>query len=1238
MGRSWKLPLGAAFALCLLLTSSCGAGLITGIATSGDNGAGTPPPALGLSATLPLKPAPDSTRSVLVANAKIAATASLRVRLEIDGAGDDQLNAIASGQGGSTSITFTLVTTQIQARVGDLTLADVPGKLLVFVDEQRLGEPLPVVLARQPRAELQLDLGQTERSLSPFGERVLVRVEGLRSTAASNLELLVTTRDPATAPTATDPEPVVVRRATDVQFELPVGGVPVLSAFVPGSAFPLAAEIVVRDPLAGESTKVTNVFYRPDVALALPSQGPSTGGSLLTLIGTALVPPDFTAGTAPAPLAFEDVQLVLEKGGRITPLPREDLRPAESASDRLVFTMPPSPDGRPGQVDIVLRVRIGARTAQVVASQVFLFANPDPFFGPRGIVLDRLPVAVAPIALDQAPSTAAAPDFAALTEQGGVAFLQLVLAQQNGMFQEFAAPRQLGDPEVAEERGPRDLCVGDFDGDAVPDVFVANEGAAMAVHHLVLGQRAPAAPLGAVYEFLAAGGSYRCRAAFFDADTIPDLLLVPGPAAGVGQRPQVLLARPTGVGAPAFALPIDVPVRDFPYEAIEVADLDGDGVLDVAVVSGTLGKLDVAYGLGNGNFSEGVPLDFTVPGYTFAGASTAVGLHACQDSVTQSLGLVLAGALPLGPTSPTVTVLRVAAPSTAPRVYEPPQPVRTIALPTEPIGKSIVTDLDGVPPVEMVLAMAGEPTVISLGVMQLGPLGGFLPLLGTIEGAILPGTESPRQVRALVFDRAFPTTATSPGRNAVFLVHETEIDGAREKRLSTRLVIPSTPEPVLLPPDAGAQPGYRIVGIIGGDFHPTSIAGAGQVRDLALARQFGTAAPDSVQLVENDGFGGFPRLSNFLPVPGLLAGSLAVLPAAGTLADGLLFVDGTSRVGFWRHEPPVVVPPQEPPPPTAQTVDAWIGELRALLPAPLASTALAEGTRLLVGDVDGDGVKDLVALLTFALPAPGEGQAAIALLRGKPAFAENEFPFHEPTQLALVHGNASTIVLGDFANTGPGQPVRLELAVAVPVGTGSGIDGDHVRFFRYQPGPSPGDDRFVPAAVGGGPQVLLAGSNPVQLAATDFDRDGLVDLLVACRGDESLRLFRNTSTVDPLRFGVLVDAFEEANSSPWSLTPGLPTRLQLSDVNGDGNLDAVAFVETVVGTGPRSTSVRIYLSAGDGSFEGPRDLSPTRIGNRDGRLVGDLGDWNRDGLPDLFLGWDNTAEAFTFRVLFGGTK
>jgi hypothetical protein len=72
----------------------------------------------------------------------------------------------------------------------------------------------------------------------------------------------------------------------------------------------------------------------------------------------------------------------------------------------------------------------------------------------------------------------------------------------------------------------------------------------------------------------------------------------------------------------------------------------------------------------------------------------------------------------------------------------------------------------------------------------------------------------------------------------VFLVHETEVDGVREKRLSTRLVAASgaTPLLLLLPPDAGERMTFPVQGLVGGDFHAISVAGAGAVRDLALAR------------------------------------------------------------------------------------------------------------------------------------------------------------------------------------------------------------------------------------------------------------------------------------------------------------------------------------------------------------------------------------------------------------------
>lgn len=1222
----------SSLSLAFVLTScfvfgGCGAGLITGIASTGGGGdsGGTAAPELSVPAdlVLPLRPDAGTTHTVVVTNARLGASASLLVRLAAAGVEVDQPQPTAAVQGAGTAITFALDTAAIVAAAG--VAADLPATLSVWSEGRQVGSPASLLLVRPPRASLLLPAGQSQRFLSPFGEQVMLRVDGLRSGDPAAVDVLVETPDPARGGAVT-----VQRLAAQVTLGTAEDGTPTVAAVVPGNAFPGRVQLRVRDRFAGTSEPVTNAWYRPDIALALPGQGPTTGGSLVTLIGSALVPHDFASGVVPAPFDFGAVRLSFEKGGRVTELSPDDLRTASSGVDRLVFTMPPSPDGRPGQVDIVLRVDLGDTEARVVASREFLFANPDPFFGPRGAVIDRLPVAVAAIPLDGAAvggaTNSAAPDIAALTEQGGVGFLQLLLAQQNGMFQRFAAPRRIGDPEVAAEREPRDLGVGDFDGDGVPDLFVVNAGAGSAVHHLVLGQAAPLPPLGAVHAIAAPAGSWRVHVARCDGDLLPDVVLVPGPGADPTQRPHVLLARPLAVGAPAFtnAQPLDV--RAMAYEASEVADFDGDGFVDFAVVSGVAGQIDVAYGSGDGTFGVGVALDFEVPTYTRDPVSPAAGLHACADGALQSLALVLAGRpgdLGGGPTQPTITVLR----QTAARQFAAPVAQDTYSPPTEPIGRSLAADLDGVPPIELLVAMRDEPQLLSLGLLRIGS-GGVEPILEAIEG----GAESPKQIRAALFGTAFPATASAGEAKAVFLVHETEVDGVREKRLSTRLVAASgtTPVLVLLPPDAGARMTFPVQGLVGGDFHAVSVAAGGAVRDLAVARPADALAgeDEAIVLVANDGFGGFPRLGNAMVHAGMLGSSLTLLPTAAGAVDGLLFADAESRLGIWRHQENG---------PAAQAPDALTAPLRLVGGDPSLATALLSATtRLAVADVDGDGLLDLVALLRFQVGT--ETVARLALLCGKNNVVAGEFPFHAPSVLTAVPASASGFVLGDFAAAGAGATTNLELALAVPSAGLAGFDGNHVRFYRRSAGATPADDRFVPAALASGPQVLLAGSNPTELAAADFDQDGRVDLLVACRGDASLRLFRNTSAVG-VDGEVRVGEFAEALGSPLPAAVGLPTRLLLADVNGDGNDDVVAAVEFTAGSGVRSTSVASYLGSGAGEFTGPRFVSPQRLGDRDSHLALDVGDWNRDGVPDLFLGWGTSAATdINLRVLFGGTR
>ncbi|MCA8951958.1 MAG: VCBS repeat-containing protein, partial [Planctomycetes bacterium] len=893
MKNPWRSVRALVAAALLLGLPACGAGLITGVAASG-GGSESRPPELLLAPVLPLVPAANTTRTVVITNAQLSAAAQVRVRLQALGETVDQLAPQISVQSGSTAITFGVATGLIAKAAVDPSAADVDALLTVLVDGRPIGSTVPVLLVRQPRAELDLAPG-TARFVSPFGEAVTVRVGALRD--FGSVEMFVATRDPDNA--AADGGPAtLIRPCTNVEA-VPTGtpGEAMVTGTLPGNSFPDQADVFVRDASAGESTAV-RVYYEPAITLALPSQGITTGGNLVTLIGTALVPHDF--GQMPAPLQFDAVEFAFQKGNRRIELGREDFRAELSAGDRLVFRMPSSPDGRPGQVDIVLRVQLEGVVAEVVASQVFLFASPHPFFGPRGAALDRFPVAVAPIPLDGAPAGGDAPDFAVLSEESGVAYLQLLLAQENGMFLRFGARRRIGDPEVPAERNPADLCSADFDGDDVPDLFVVNSGAAMAVHHIVLGQAKPKTPLGGVFQVPGIGGMAHCRTGRFDGDELEDVLLVPGPAADPQQRPQLLLSRPyfdpsTERVVPAFAQPIDVPVGAMSYQAVEVADLDGDGFLDVAVVDGVQLELDIAYGRGDGTFENAVPLVVTVPGYTPDPGSPAVGLHACGNGPQQSLGLVLGGDNDGVGADPQALVAVLH--QSSPRVFGQPLGSDIRGLGSDPVGASVIANIDRTEALELVVGIRNElltgPAAVAVFYYR-GP--DFFPLSGGVE----VGGEQPRKVRGLHFGRAFAANPSGGGL-AVFAVHESDVDGVPERRLSTFLVFDDGVLPTtLLAPDGGRHRDTPIGAIIGGNWSARAVAGHGAVRDLAVVRNDDSTGVPSIEILENDGFGGFPIPGELIAVPGIVPPTLALLPAPEDEIEALVFVDESSRLGFWR--------------------------------------------------------------------------------------------------------------------------------------------------------------------------------------------------------------------------------------------------------------------------------------------------------------------------------------------------
>jgi len=1266
---AWSILAAAVAAL-----GGCGAGLISGVVASSGGSERTPPPEVSIQAgsLLPLVPPADFRAAVLILNASLGGVSDLVVVLEANVGGgvvrQDQGAVLVSPEGPNSRVSFAVATNAIVAVLGDPTASSVPARLWVEVDGKLVGDTVPVLLGAQPQivGALQLDAadevvldGDDEPivtdDMAPVrasGGAVAVLASGLR--ADSTISAYVA---------ALTPQGVEVRTEAVVESTVldAVSGLATMRVEVPGNAWPQEAFLVVVDSQVGESVR-ERFHYRPEVNVNLVSQGATSGGQVVTVVGDGLVPYSLAAGGA---LDFDRVQVSFRKrravGGapfgnstpRVVDLPREDFRVDESSNDRLVFNIPPSPDGRPGNVDISVRVclgeggpitfdedeaeALGVVVVSTTAEDLFLYSNPDPVFGPRGAIFETLPITAAPIAIDDVMTEPGpvvvdlAPDFVALSEQGGVAYLQLLLAQQNGMFQPFGKPRRVGDPQAAREHDPRDLLVGDFNRDGIPDVFVVNAGLdAMdpdADHLIVLGQERPAPPFGGVHRVTSPGRCARGRVVDFNADGFPDVLLVPD-AQATGRRPYVLFNLQPNDGAPSFSAPFEVPI-DVPCEAFEVADVDGDGFLDVAVFSGTQMQLVVAYGDATGTYDQAAAqvTDIAIThgpsfqSYVPRPDSPAVGLHVCRDGPLQSLAVVLTGTSSFAATPPLVSVLS----QPAPRAFVGVDGGTTVS--PEPIGLSLAADLDAdaVPDgrIELVVAGRGDPVLVSLALLRFRPAGVEPARFDVLADAIETGAESPKQIRAMVFDRAVPSLLSGAGdeAEAVFIVHESEIDGGREKRLSTRLVRASAQNPdglLLLPADAGDQLPFALHDLVVGTFHTASSNGVGKVPDLAVLDVSGGGS-SSINLILNDGFGGFPVLGGRLDIAVLLDTSLSILPRAGVEStDALAVLDANANLHFWA--PDLLAGPGISQSPTASV---------SLLPPEFAGMTLSARSTLRVGSFDDDPHDDLLVLLSF--DGAGEQATRVAVLPGRSSLGGTQLPFEisggQPNW-ATLPTMVSDVVIGDFCAPAGAR----EIAVAVPQIDSAGV-GEHVRFLRF----AVESGAFVPSAAGD-VLYLHAGDAPTRLASVDFDGDGDSDLLVA-GGTPDLRLFRNVGW-QVSQPEVRVDAFLESATSPIGLLQGTPTDLQVSDVDGDGTTDAVVFLERtelIAGLPERRASVATSFNVGGTDLSEAVFTSPTRIGEFDASLSGALGDWNLDGVPDLFVGWDQLT-GINLRVLFGGTR
>lgn len=233
------------------------------------------------------------------------------------------------------------------------------------------------------------------------------------------------------------------------------------------------------------------------------------------------------------------------------------------------------------------------------------------------------------------------------------------------------------------------------------------------------------------------------------------------------------------------------------------------------------------------------------------------------------------------------------------------------------------------------------------------------------------------------------------------------------------------------------------------------------------------------------------------------------------------------------------------------------------------------GASVSVGDVDGDGILDLV--LTGANRGPFAG---LYLGKRDGSFKRTTVRLSGKGTVNLTEMFYSASALADFNEDG-----RLDVLL-------TGWDNyDKVSTLYLSDGEE--DLTFT---------KTNAGLQPVSKSATsvaDVNEDGHLDVLVTGR---------DTNTVDTatLYLGNGDGSFAEANADFAGVSNGATS---ITDVNGDGHLDLV-----IVGWRHRGRIATLYLGTGDGSFtEANADLKAVSHGDIS------IGDVNEDGRSDLLI-------------------
>ena len=646
--------------------------------------------------------------------------------------------------------------------------------------------------------------------------------------------------------------------------------------------------------------------------------------------------------------------------------------------------------------------------------------------------------------------------------------------------------------------GARNAAVGDLDGDGLPDIVVANNGS-RSVSVLRNTSTSSGISFAPGVEIMADDLDLRyIGLADLDGDGRLDMLTANGGSGSVSVFRNVM-SSPGPIGVGSFGPRLDFSTGTTNIR-LSVGDLDGDGRPDV-VMGRSDGEQDSPLAL-LGNRSVSGSISFA------ASVSIPTGRRGLSVAVCDFDGDGVPD-LGIGSGSPaSFSVLR----NTNLDVVFPPPAIESVTPASAVPGSSVTVTGQN-------FSADGGKNVV---------------LFGSARGEVTAATATSLTVTVPVGATHGPVTVTHLGNRLTAMSPKAFLPTFS----GTAGVFEHLPRADV---GAGSNPYVSVVSDLDGDGKP----------DLVTANWGGR----SVSVLRNASSSGHLHAGSFGSKVDLDAGGSVPAVAVGDL-------DGDGR-------PEVVA-------------SNYIGGVVSVFPNTSASGSLSFGMRLdlttggsqwgvSIADLDGDGKPDIV------VANPGRG---VTVLRN--TSTQGSLTFAARADVGEVPGTPWSLSGGDL--DGDGKP---DIAVV----------GNSLTFFRNKSSAgSIGAQSFEKM---GGWSGWQAGADPRHVVMSDFDGDGRLDVAVVNRSGNSVSVFMNTSSgTGSVSFADRVDI----------ATGSIPMHASVGDVDGDGKADLA-----VSNYGSATVSVLRNESTGTGNmgFAAKADLPAGN--NPYGVLLADLdGDQRTD--------------------------